>query len=119
MAALPRRRQDAAVHEETGGCAVQLVTFEMESPLGPQRRTGAVRDDAIFDLALARASLLASTGWPRAVTIGEAEVPSTGRRSGCDGRRDRRVRAVMPLASSRLAERAPVRDARSPDEETS
>jgi 2-keto-4-pentenoate hydratase/2-oxohepta-3-ene-1,7-dioic acid hydratase in catechol pathway len=55
---------------------VQLVTFEMRSPLGPQRRTGAVRDDAIIDLALARASLLASAGRPRAVVIGEAEVPS-------------------------------------------
>ena len=55
---------------------MQLVTFEMGSPLGPQRRTGAVRDGAIIDLALARASLLASTGRPRAVVIGEAEVPA-------------------------------------------
>ncbi len=55
---------------------MQLVTFEIGSPLGPQRRTGAMRDDAIIDLALARAALLASTGRPRAVAIGEAEVPS-------------------------------------------
>ena len=55
---------------------MQLVTFEIGSPLGPQRRTGAVRDDTIIDLALARASLIASTGRPRAVVIGEAEVPS-------------------------------------------
>jgi 2-keto-4-pentenoate hydratase/2-oxohepta-3-ene-1,7-dioic acid hydratase in catechol pathway len=55
---------------------VQLVTFEVRSPLGRLRRTGAIHGDAIIDLALARAALLASTGRPRALVIGEAEVPA-------------------------------------------
>jgi 2-keto-4-pentenoate hydratase/2-oxohepta-3-ene-1,7-dioic acid hydratase in catechol pathway len=46
------------------------------TPLGPQPRTGALSHDAVIDLALARAALLASTGRPRAVTIGAAEVPA-------------------------------------------
>jgi 2-keto-4-pentenoate hydratase/2-oxohepta-3-ene-1,7-dioic acid hydratase in catechol pathway len=58
------------------GFALQLVTFEVTTPLGPRRRTGALHDDAVVDLALARAALLASTGRPRALAIGEAEVPS-------------------------------------------
>ncbi len=55
---------------------MKLVTFEVPSPLGALRRTGALLDDAVFDLALARASLLASQGRPRAREIGEAEVPA-------------------------------------------
>ena len=55
---------------------MQLVTFEVTTPLGAQRRTGAIHGDAIVDLALARAALLASTGRPRARAIGEAEVPA-------------------------------------------
>jgi 2-keto-4-pentenoate hydratase/2-oxohepta-3-ene-1,7-dioic acid hydratase in catechol pathway len=56
--------------------SVRLVTFEVKGPLGPCRRTGGLQDDVVVDLALARAALLASTGRPRAVAIGEAEVPS-------------------------------------------
>ena len=55
---------------------MQLVTFEVGTPMGAQRRTGALRDDAVIDLALARAALLASSGRPRARAIGEAEVPA-------------------------------------------
>jgi len=55
---------------------MKLVTFEVGSPLGPLRRTGALLDEAVVDLALARASLLASRGRPRAREIGAAEVPA-------------------------------------------
>jgi 2-keto-4-pentenoate hydratase/2-oxohepta-3-ene-1,7-dioic acid hydratase in catechol pathway len=55
---------------------MKLVTYEVGSPLGALRRTGALLDDSVFDLALSRASLLASQGRPRAAEIGEAEVPA-------------------------------------------
>jgi 2-keto-4-pentenoate hydratase/2-oxohepta-3-ene-1,7-dioic acid hydratase in catechol pathway len=54
---------------------VKLVTFEVPGPLGPIRRSGALRDDAVIDLSLARAAQLASSGRPRAVAIAAAEVP--------------------------------------------
>lgn len=54
---------------------MRLVTFEVPTPLGPVRRTGAlVADDAVIDLSLARAAALG--GRPRARTIAAAEVPS-------------------------------------------
>jgi 2-keto-4-pentenoate hydratase/2-oxohepta-3-ene-1,7-dioic acid hydratase in catechol pathway len=54
---------------------VKLVTFEVPSPLGPVRRSGALHDGAVVDLSLARAAVLAGRGRPRARAIAEAEVP--------------------------------------------
>jgi 2-keto-4-pentenoate hydratase/2-oxohepta-3-ene-1,7-dioic acid hydratase in catechol pathway len=53
---------------------VKLVTFEIASPLGAVRRTGALHGAAVIDLPLARAALLAAQGRPRARVIAEAEV---------------------------------------------
>lgn len=54
---------------------MRLVTFEVSGPLGRDSRTGALVEDSVFDLALARASFLAANGRPRAREIGAAEVP--------------------------------------------
>jgi 2-keto-4-pentenoate hydratase/2-oxohepta-3-ene-1,7-dioic acid hydratase in catechol pathway len=54
---------------------VKLVTFEVATPVGPVRRSGALQNDAVVDLALARAAVLAAQGRPRARAIAEAEVP--------------------------------------------
>jgi 2-keto-4-pentenoate hydratase/2-oxohepta-3-ene-1,7-dioic acid hydratase in catechol pathway len=53
---------------------MRLVTFELPTPLGPIRRTGALADDAVIDLSLARAAALG--GRPRARAIAAAEVPA-------------------------------------------
>ncbi len=53
---------------------MRLVTFELPSPIGPVRRTGALHGEAVIDLSLARAAAL--RGRPRARTIALAEVPS-------------------------------------------
>jgi 2-keto-4-pentenoate hydratase/2-oxohepta-3-ene-1,7-dioic acid hydratase in catechol pathway len=54
---------------------MRLVTFEVPTPLGPVRRTGALAaDDAVIDISLARAAALG--GRPRARTIAAAEVSS-------------------------------------------
>jgi len=55
---------------------VKLVTFEVPTLLGAVRRTGALHGDAVIDLPLARAALLAAGGRPRARAIAEAEVPA-------------------------------------------
>jgi 2-keto-4-pentenoate hydratase/2-oxohepta-3-ene-1,7-dioic acid hydratase in catechol pathway len=55
---------------------VKLVTFEVPTPLGPLRRTGALHAEVVIDLPLARAALLAAGGRPRARAIAEAEVPA-------------------------------------------
>jgi 2-keto-4-pentenoate hydratase/2-oxohepta-3-ene-1,7-dioic acid hydratase in catechol pathway len=55
---------------------MRLVTFEIGTPLGPVRRTGALADDAVIDLSLARAAVLTHSGRARAVPIAQAEVPS-------------------------------------------
>jgi Fumarylacetoacetate (FAA) hydrolase family len=55
---------------------MRLVTFELSSPLGPVRRTGALHDDEVFDLCWARAVQHASLGRPRHRQLAEAEVPS-------------------------------------------
>jgi 2-keto-4-pentenoate hydratase/2-oxohepta-3-ene-1,7-dioic acid hydratase in catechol pathway len=56
---------------------MRLVTFELATPLGPARRTGAlVAPDQVLDLCLARAAQHASLGRPRHRQLAEAEVPS-------------------------------------------
>jgi 2-keto-4-pentenoate hydratase/2-oxohepta-3-ene-1,7-dioic acid hydratase in catechol pathway len=56
---------------------MRLVTFEVPSPIGPIRRSGALSTgDAVVDLALARGALLDSRGLPWARARGEAECPS-------------------------------------------
>jgi 2-keto-4-pentenoate hydratase/2-oxohepta-3-ene-1,7-dioic acid hydratase in catechol pathway len=55
---------------------MRLVTFEIATPLGPFRRTGALAGEAVIDLSLARAALLTHGGRPRATRIAQAEVPS-------------------------------------------
>ena len=55
---------------------MKLVTFEVASPLGASRRSGAIEGGHVFDLALSRAAQLADRGNPRAGAIGAAEVPS-------------------------------------------
>ena len=55
---------------------MKLVTFEIAGPLGPVRRSGALHDDAVVDLSLARAAVLSAQGRPRARAIAEAEVPA-------------------------------------------
>jgi 2-keto-4-pentenoate hydratase/2-oxohepta-3-ene-1,7-dioic acid hydratase in catechol pathway len=54
---------------------LKLVTFELPSPVGPIRRSGALEGEHVFDLALSRTAQLASQGNPRAGAIGAAEVP--------------------------------------------
>lgn len=56
---------------------MRLVTFELTTPLGPVRRTGAlVGDDAVVDLNLARAVVHASHGHASHRRLADAEVPS-------------------------------------------
>jgi 2-keto-4-pentenoate hydratase/2-oxohepta-3-ene-1,7-dioic acid hydratase in catechol pathway len=56
---------------------MRLVTFELSTPLGPMRRTGAlVAGDQVVDLCLARAAFHAGHGRPRYRALAEAEVPS-------------------------------------------
>lgn len=54
---------------------MKLVTFELPTPLGPRRRTGAIEGATVFDLSLARAAQLAAKGLPRSREIAAAEVP--------------------------------------------
>ena len=54
---------------------MRLVTFELTTPLGPVRRTGAMDGaDHVIDLRLARAAQHASLGRPRAAQLAEAEL---------------------------------------------
>ncbi len=56
---------------------MRLVTFELQTPLGAVRRTGAlVEDDHVIDLELGRAVLHAAKGRPRHRALAAAEVPS-------------------------------------------
>jgi len=56
---------------------MRLVTFELITPLGPARRTGAMDGaDHVVDLSLARAGLQAAKGRPRHRALAAAEVPS-------------------------------------------
>jgi 2-keto-4-pentenoate hydratase/2-oxohepta-3-ene-1,7-dioic acid hydratase in catechol pathway len=55
---------------------MRLVTFELTTPLGPVRRTGAMDGtDYVIDLSLARAVQHAAKGRPRHLALAEAEVP--------------------------------------------
>ena len=54
---------------------MRLVTYEVATPFGPVRRSGALTGrDAVIDLSLARAAALGRR--PRAVAIAAAEVPT-------------------------------------------
>jgi 2-keto-4-pentenoate hydratase/2-oxohepta-3-ene-1,7-dioic acid hydratase in catechol pathway len=54
---------------------MRLVTFELSTPLGAVRRTGALVDaDHLVDLRLARTAQHASLGRPRAARLAEAEL---------------------------------------------
>jgi 2-keto-4-pentenoate hydratase/2-oxohepta-3-ene-1,7-dioic acid hydratase in catechol pathway len=55
---------------------MRLVTFEIGTPLGLVRRTGAWEGDAIIDLQLARTLFLDRLGRARAAIIAEAEIPA-------------------------------------------
>jgi 2-keto-4-pentenoate hydratase/2-oxohepta-3-ene-1,7-dioic acid hydratase in catechol pathway len=55
---------------------MRLVSYQLKTPLGPQRRAGALVPEGVVDLASARVALLDGRGRPRAAVIGEAEVPS-------------------------------------------
>jgi len=56
---------------------MRLVTFEVQSPVGPVRRSGALLDDdGVADLALARAAYLDSRGERAALRRAEQEVPT-------------------------------------------
>lgn len=55
---------------------MRLVTFELSTPLGAVRRTGALVQEQVVDLCFARGSLLQSLGRPRYRALAEAEVPS-------------------------------------------
>lgn len=56
---------------------MRLVTFEVQCPVGPIRRSGALVDgDGVVDLALARAAFLDARGQHDAARRGEREAPS-------------------------------------------
>src|ERR1700758_1143558 len=55
---------------------MRLVTFEIGTPLGLVRRTGAWEGDAIIDLQLARTLFLDRLGRARAAIISEGEIPA-------------------------------------------
>jgi 2-keto-4-pentenoate hydratase/2-oxohepta-3-ene-1,7-dioic acid hydratase in catechol pathway len=56
---------------------MRLVTFEIPTPLGPARRTGALAgENQVVDLNLARAAQHAAQGRPRFRALADAEVPS-------------------------------------------
>jgi 2-keto-4-pentenoate hydratase/2-oxohepta-3-ene-1,7-dioic acid hydratase in catechol pathway len=55
---------------------MRVVTFEIATPLGVVRRTGAWEADTIIDLQLARALLLERRGRARAAIIAAAEIPT-------------------------------------------
>jgi 2-keto-4-pentenoate hydratase/2-oxohepta-3-ene-1,7-dioic acid hydratase in catechol pathway len=57
---------------------MRLVTFEIDSPLGPLQRLGCIRPEGIVDVNLAYRDLLASRsgGTPRAAWIADALVPA-------------------------------------------
>ena len=55
---------------------MRLVTFEIGTPLGVVRRTGAWEGEAIIDLQLARTLFLDRLGRARAAIIAEAEIPA-------------------------------------------
>jgi 2-keto-4-pentenoate hydratase/2-oxohepta-3-ene-1,7-dioic acid hydratase in catechol pathway len=54
---------------------MRLVTFEVESTVGRQRRTGALAGERVVDLAAARADQLRRAGRPAAARVAAAELP--------------------------------------------
>ncbi len=55
---------------------MRLVTFEVATPLGHVRRTGALSGERVVDLSAARADQLRRAGRASAVRVASAEVPS-------------------------------------------
>jgi 2-keto-4-pentenoate hydratase/2-oxohepta-3-ene-1,7-dioic acid hydratase in catechol pathway len=56
---------------------MRLVTFELQTPLGPVRRSGAlIGRDTVIDLNLARSAVHAGRGRPRHRSLADAEVPA-------------------------------------------
>jgi 2-keto-4-pentenoate hydratase/2-oxohepta-3-ene-1,7-dioic acid hydratase in catechol pathway len=55
---------------------MKLVTFHLDTPLGPARRGGVLTDDGVVDYSLARAALLDARGWGAALTVAEGETPT-------------------------------------------
>ncbi len=55
---------------------MRLVTFEVASTVGRQRRTGALSRDRVVDLSAARADQLRRAGQPAAARVAEAQLPT-------------------------------------------
>ena len=55
---------------------MRLVTFEVESRFGRDRKTGALSGDRVIDLSAARANQLRQNRHPAPVEIAQAELPS-------------------------------------------
>lgn len=55
---------------------MRFVTYEVTGSTGPTRRTGALTDDAVIDLATARAALLDRRGIPAAARVAAGETPT-------------------------------------------
>lgn len=55
---------------------MRLVTFEVESTVGRQRRTGALSGERVVDLSAARADQLRRVGRPAAARVASAELPT-------------------------------------------
>lgn len=55
---------------------MRLVTYEVTTPIGRIRRTGALAaDEAVIDLVFARTALLVRRGLPHAAQLAEVETP--------------------------------------------
>ena len=54
---------------------MKLVTFQLDTPLGPVRRGGVLTDGGVVDYALARAALLDARGWGAARAVADGETP--------------------------------------------
>jgi len=55
---------------------MKLVTFQLDTPLGPVRRGGVLTDGGVVDYALARAALLDARGWGAARGVADGETPT-------------------------------------------
>ncbi|MCL4402876.1 MAG: fumarylacetoacetate hydrolase family protein, partial [Acidobacteria bacterium] len=54
---------------------MKLCTFEIATPLGPERRIGAVHGDAVVDLNMACAGVLEAGGEPQPRKVGDVLLP--------------------------------------------
>lgn len=55
---------------------MRLVTFEVDTPAGVQRRVGGLVEESIVDIAVARSAQLDAEGRPRSSRRGESEIPT-------------------------------------------